>query len=81
LAGRPPRYAQSVQEPLENMSEPAKLAYRSLTYHPELKTPEAIANGPEGVDQYDAGDIADGLRELEAGGHATKIFGGWSTLT
>jgi hypothetical protein len=69
-----------MQEPLDNLSEPAKLAYRSLTYEPELNTPEAIANGPYGVDQYDAGDIADGLRELAAGGHVTQIFGGWSTL-
>jgi hypothetical protein len=62
------------------MSDAAKLAYKSLKDHPELKTPEAIAEGPYSVDQINAGDIADGLRELEAGGRAAESFGGWSIL-
>jgi hypothetical protein len=62
------------------MSDAAKLAYKSLQDHPERKTPEAIADGPYGVDQINAGDIANGLRELEAGGRAAETFGGWSVL-
>jgi hypothetical protein len=69
-----------MQQPLDNMSGAAKLAYKSLKEHPELKTPEAIAEGPFGVDQISAGDIAEGLRELEAGGRAAETFGGWSIL-
>ena len=69
-----------MQQPLDNMSDAAKLAHRSLTDHPDLKSPEAIAGGPYGVDQLNAGHIADGLRELEAGGRAAETFGGWSVL-
>ena len=62
------------------MSDVAKLAHRSLTDHPDLKTPEAIADGPYGVDQFNAGDFAHGLRELKAGGRAVESFGGWSVV-
>lgn len=70
----------SLQQPLDNMSNAAKLAYKSLRDHPHLTTPEAIANGPYSIDQLNAGDIADGLRELEVGGRAAETFGGWSIL-
>jgi hypothetical protein len=69
-----------MQEPLENMSDAARLAYASLRDHPELRTPEAISEGPYSVQQIGVGDIANGLRELEAGGRAAQTFGGWSIL-
>jgi hypothetical protein len=63
------------------MSSAAQLAYQSLTDHPNLDTPEAIANGPYGIEQLDVPEISEGLRELEAGGVARESsVGTWSLV-
>jgi hypothetical protein len=69
-----------MRTPLASFSQAAQLAYRSLTDHPDLNTPEAIANGPYSLQQIDTPDIVEGLRELEAEKWAVETFGGWQPV-
>ena len=69
-----------MQEPLDNLSQDARLVHMSLIDHPELTTPEAIAAGPYGIQQLRPGGVANALRELEAAKRAVLSFGGWSVL-
>lgn len=52
----------------------------SLSDHPELKGPEAIADGPYGIQQLTPGQVAHALRELQAAGRAAESFAGWSIV-
>ena len=70
----------AMQEPIDNLSDGAKIVHDSLIDHPHLTTPEAIATGPYGPQQLSAGGVADALRELEAGGRAAESFAGWSVV-
>jgi hypothetical protein len=71
----------AMQEPLDNLSQDARLVQMSLIDHPELTTPEAIAGGEYGIEQLSPGAVADALRELQAAGRAAESFGGWSILS
>jgi hypothetical protein len=69
-----------MQEPIDNLSDDAKIVHDSLTDHPDLTTPEAIADGPYGLEQLTPGQVGSALRELEAGSRAVETFGGWSVV-
>lgn len=60
---------------LETLSSAAVLARMSLTEHPGLNTPEAIAYDPYGIEQLDVAAYEEGLRELQAHGLAEVRFG------
>ena len=65
---------------LSAFSNGARLAFKTLQDHPELNTPEAIAEGPYGVDQIDAEDVERGLAELRAAVLAVETFGDWNLV-
>jgi hypothetical protein len=50
----------------DSVSDAAMLAHRSLSHRPDLNTPQLIDEGPCGVDQIGAEQIAEGLSELAA---------------
>jgi hypothetical protein len=68
-----------MQEPLENLSENARLVHADLDAHPEeTRQAEEIASSIGG--QLTLGEVVDALRELEAANRAAESFGGWSVL-
>jgi hypothetical protein len=68
-----------MQEPLENLSENAQDIYAFLAQQPGNKELEEIAAELDGG-RLRPGQIADAIRELEAGQRVVRAFGGWSTL-
>jgi hypothetical protein len=48
----------------------------TLNDHPELTSREAIAHGPQRVEQLTGGDVANAPRQLEAVARADETFGG-----
>lgn len=65
---------------LTHLSPEARLAHMSLEDHPELTTPDAIANGPYGIQEVTTSEITHGLKELEAAGLAVQTVAGWSIV-
>jgi hypothetical protein len=61
---RLPRELAPERAPARSLSSAARLAQAALRIDPDENTPQAIANGPLGVDQLDVEDIREGLREL-----------------
>ena len=61
-----------------DLSDAAKIALKTLTEHPELGTPEQIADGPFGVDQIEAPQILEGLHQLAAHRLAVEKSGRWA---
>ena len=68
------------QQPLDNLSETAQRVYRSLLDHPEICSPQAIANGADDFDQLSTDDVADALEELQQAGRAASDQGSWLAL-
>jgi hypothetical protein len=62
---------------MAELSEPARLALKSLCDHPHLDTPDAVAGGPYSVEEVGTPEIGEGLAELEAQGLAREEFGSW----
>jgi hypothetical protein len=68
-----------MQEPLDNLSENARVVYEDLDQNPdENRQPDAIAQSLGG--QVTPGEVAHALRELQAAGRAAEAFGGWSIV-
>jgi hypothetical protein len=68
-----------MQEPLENLSENAQDVYAFLAEQSTNKELEEIAAELDGG-RLRPGQVADAIRELEAGQRAIRTFGGWSAL-
>jgi hypothetical protein len=70
-----------LQEPLDNLSNHARIVYGNLLAHVDGRNrePEAIAESLGG--ELTPGEVADALRELEVARRAAHAFGGWSVLT
>jgi hypothetical protein len=67
-------------EGMDDLSQAAKFAVMSLEAHPELNTPEAIANGPFSIQQINERDVHEGLVELERRGMARETAGRWELI-
>jgi len=68
-----------VQEPLENLSADAQDVYAFLAEQADNKEIEEIAAELDGG-RLRPGQVADAIRELEAGQRVVRAFGGWDTL-
>ena len=69
-----------MRQPIDDLSDDAKIVHASLIDHPEFATAEAIAYGPYGLQQLSPKLVANALRELEEAGQATERFGSWSAV-
>lgn len=68
-----------MQEPLENLSADAQDVYAFLAAQTENKEVEEIAAEFDGG-RLRPGQVADAIRELEAGQWASEAFGGWAVF-
>jgi hypothetical protein len=70
-----------VQEPLDNLSDDARIVHDDLLAHVDgpNRQPEAISESLDG--RLTPGEVANALRELEAAQRAALAMGGWSVVT
>jgi hypothetical protein len=68
-----------MQEPLENLSADAQDVYAFLAGQDDNKEVEEIAAELDGG-RLRPGQVADAIRELEAGERVSEAFGGWDVL-
>jgi predicted transcriptional regulator len=68
-----------MQEPLENLSAEAQDVFAYLLEQDDNMEVEEIAEGLDGG-RLRPGQVADAIRELEAGERIIRAFGGWSII-